>query len=764
MLSEIFVSAGKDFATYTKAVPAPFFRKSFVRNGKGKAVLTIGATGFYDLYLNGKKITDGYLMPYISNSNQIIFYNEYDLTHMLIPGENVIGVMLGNGYANPIGGEIWNHNKDRCTPPAFALDYQSEDTVFTAMDMVWSYSHILFDDYRCGTYCDATKIQKSWYLPGFDDSLWNRPTLQNYSSAEKRLCTCEPVREIRRIKAVEITEGGLRDYRMRDCFDGILYNDDTVMEKTPVSGGYIYDFGENIAGLPCLKIKGKKGQKIHMQFSELMFEGFADYINVDVYPDGCCQRDVYICSGEGEEEYIPPFTYHGFRYCYIYGITKEQLTKELVTCIVLHNDVDMRSCFNCSDDISNAVFDMCRRSDLSNLFYIVTDCPQREKNGWTGDAAISAEHYIINYKAEKCFADWMNCMRMAQASDGSMPLMVPSSGETGKCPVWDSALVFLPYYTYIYTGDKDIISDNASAMLKNLDFIMTLKDERGIVESGFGDWLPVDKSPDEYSSPLGFCCTTVVMLMCRMMKKMFDAVGMKAEAEYAESVHKELRDALRREYNDNGVIIPGRTKSFVKSTYSICQTSQVLGLYADVFDENEKITAAEKLVELIENNNGSFDCGFLGLRFIFHVLSRYGYSELAYSMITKPEYPSYANMVYRGETTVWERFARPGKRIGSHNHHFMADVSHWYIRCVVGINVNPDGDNPDKIYLEPHFINALDFASASYETPSGKIWVKWQRTGKDIKLEVKCQGNAVVEISDNIENIAVTVLHNEIGL
>lgn len=758
MLSDIFVSAGDDFATYTKIVPAPFFRKRFIRNAGGKAVLTIGATGFYDLYLNGKKITDGYLMPYISNPEQIIFYNEYDLTHMLIPGENVIGVMLGNGYANPIGGEIWNHNKDRCAPPAFALDYRSNDVTFNAMDMVWSYSHILFDDYRCGTYCDATKMQKSWCLPEFDDSLWQIPTLRNYSSAERRLCTCPPVKEIRRIKAVEITEGALRDYRMRDAFDGMLYNGETVMGKTPVSGGYIYDFGENVAGVPCLKIKGKKGQKIHMQFCELMFEGFADYINTDVYPDGCCQRDVYICRGDEEEEYIPPFTYHGFRYCYIYGITKEQLTQDLVTCIVLHNDVKFRSHFTCSDHISNTIFEMCRRTDLSNLFYILTDCPQREKNGWTGDASVSAEHYIMNYTVEKCFSDWMHCMRKAQAPDGSMPLMVPSPGETGKCPVWDSALVFLPYYTYIYRGDKDIISGNASAMLKNLDFLLSLKDERGIIESGLGDWLPVDKPADSYSSPLGFCCTVIVMLMCHMMKKMFDSVGMAKEAEYVESVHNELRVSIRREYNDNGIIIPGRTKSFVKSTYSICQTSQVLGLYAEVFDEKEIITAADKLAELIKDNNDSFDCGFLGLRFIFHVLSKYGYSDLAYRMITKPEYPSYANMIYRGETTMWERFVKPGKRIGSHNHHFMADVSHWYIRCVAGINVNPEGDNPDKIYLEPHFIKELTFASASYETPGGKIWIKWQRHGEKIELKVKCEGKTTVRLSNKLNDVKIDML------
>lgn len=754
MLPQHFVSAGNKYSTYTSPLPAPIFRKTFcVKSSLDEAELIIGATGFYDLYLNGEKITDGYLMPFISNPQEIIFYNKYSLTGKLKKGENTIGVMLGNGFANPIGGQVWGHGKEQCAPPAFALSFKCSDMSFDARDMLWNYSHILFDDYRCGTYCDMTKQLKSWCTPRYDDRGWHLPTLRDYAHSQKRLASCEPVKEIRQIKPAQYYAGVLRDYRMRDKFTDTLYNGDTIMQKTPLSGGYIYDFGENVAGVPMLKINGTRGQVIHMQFCELMFEGFADYINVDVYPDGCCQKDVYVCSGEGEEQYIPPFTYHGFRYCYVWGITEEQATADLLTCVVLHNQVELRSHFRCSDNISNLIFDACRRSDLSNLFYIITDCPQREKNGWTGDAAISAEHYMINYGVERCFSDWLCCLRAAQGKDGSMPLMVPSSSGGARCPVWDSVLFYLPYNVYKYKGNKEIIIDNADAMIKNLRFSLSLRDERGIVESGLGDWLPVDCEPGEYASPLGFCATIVLMDMCKKTQFMLDSIGMTNEAEFAEKEYLRLREDIRREYNDKGVIGCGKTVQYRKKEYRVCQTSQALGLYFNLFEESEKAKAIAILVDLIEQNDYSFDCGFLGMRVIFHVLSDYGYSDLAYKMITKPQYPSYANMIYRGETTVWERFASPGKRIGSHNHHFMADVSAWYLKCIAGINVNPDGDNPDKILINPHFISALQSAYASCKTPNGTLSIEWGRADDGICVKIKTEGDVIVEYGKELEKV-----------
>lgn len=751
MLPDKFVCASDEYSSYTNPVAAPVFRRAFFVN-KGYAVsLTIGCTGFYELYLNGLRITDGYLKPYISNPDEVIFYNHYDLTDKVSDGENVICVILGNGYANPIGGSVWEHGRKHKKSPAFALSCSCGDECFTACDMHWKRSHILFDDYRCGTFCDMTLYDKNIYFPGENCNGWNAPVSCDYSHSAKKLAECESVKEIRRINAVEYYPGALRDYRMRDGFSQKHYTGDTIMGKTPACGGYIYDFGENCAGVPCLKINGKHGQKIQMQFCEFLFEGFADYINIDVYPDGCCQKDVYICSGDGTEEYIPPFTYHGFRYCYVFGITDDQATEDLITYIVLHNDVRIRSDFECSDEVSNQIFDACRRSDLSNLFYIITDCPQREKNGWTGDAAISAEHFMLHYDCTNVFSDWLYCIRHAQAENGAMPLFVPSPGDLWNCAVWDSAIFALPYYAFRYSGNTQIIIDNADAMMKNLRHHISVLDERGISDSGLGDWLPVDSGADEYASPLGFCASCVLLRCLEMAKTMFEAVNMTENAAFAAQNYNKLRTNIRNEYNDNGVITRGKTEKYIKSTYRICQTSQALGLYCGVFDDDEINLASDKLVELIHQSGDSFDCGFLGLRVIFYVLSENGYSDLAYKMITKPTHPSYANMIYRGETTVWERFQPPGKRIGSHNHHFMGDVSAWYIKNVAGINVNPDCNNPDTIVLNPHFVHGLESAFASYSNENGSVEISWHRKNDEIIVNISVEGRLNIIYGDGLK-------------
>lgn len=749
MLPDIFVCASKEAPTFTKSIPAPLFRKSFIAKSTKKASLTIGCTGFYDLFLNGERITSGYLMPYICNPDDVIFYNEYDLSDKLVLGENVICILLGNGHANPIGGEVWGHSARNHSSPAFALDFTCDDVHFASDDMLWNNSHILFNDYRCGVYSDMTLFSKEWYLAGYDDSSWNKPVACDYSHSEKRIARCESVDEIRRIKPTAFYAGGIREYRMRDALRDKFFSGETILGKTPTSGGYIYDFGENCAGVPCLKIKGTRGQKIEMQFCETLYEGLADNTNMNVFPEGACQKDVYICSGDGIEEFIPPFTFHGFRYCYIYGITAEQATEDLLTYVVLHNNVKKKSSFSCSDEISNQIFNACIRSDLANFFYIITDCPTREKNGWTGDASISAEHFMLHYAAENLLSDWLYCIKIAQKETGALPVYVPSDGKFRHFLVWDSALYSLPYQIYKHTGETKLIAETADAMMKNLRLHMSLLDERGVLEVGYGDWLPVASGADAYASPVGFCVSCMFLLCLKMTETMFNAIGSTDHIEFIQQSYAKVRKAIRDEYNENGIITKGKTESYHKPTYRICQTSQALGLYCGVFDEDEKQKAVETLVDLIVEKDNSFDCGFLGLRAIFHILSEYGYSDLAYEMITKPTFPSYGNMILRGETSVWERFPQ-GINPGSHNHHFMSDVSAWYIKTVAGINVNPHCDDPDRIVINPHFIKALESAKGSYENKNGSVAVSWARKDGKINVDINVSGGLDVVLGDNL--------------
>ncbi len=742
MYPNTFVSAGTEYCTYEKAVAAPLFKKEFdITEITDDAAITIGATGYYELWLNGENITDGFLAPFTANSERSVYYRTYNVADKLKKGRNSLYVLLGNGFANPIGGEIWDQYKMRTRgAPAFDMGFMCGDVWFCAKEMLWTRSPLLFDDYRIGTYFDARIIDD--IISG--KSEWNEPTIRPVPEGVKRLLLSEPIREIRRLTPKILPEDSLRDYRIRDEFSKRLHTECDLMKCAPKAGGIIYDFGENTAGVPVVKFKNTTaGQVIHMQFTELLFEGFPDYINVDVYPDGCCQQDIYVCRGKDEEVYTPSFTYHGCRYCYLYGANKEDVELEFA---VIRNDVAKRSDFECSEEISNEIFKACRRSDESNLHHVLSDCPTREKNGWTGDASISADHFLLGYGAEKCFESWFATICDFVEGSGSMPCLVPCHGGCSDSVIWDSVMFFMPYYCYKYTGNTQIISDNADAMIRNLKYHLKFRDERGIVDRGMGDWLPVDKGAYDSDSPLGFCCTSVMYEMCRMGKLMFDKIGNKEYADFCENAGKELRLAIREEYCIGGVVTKGKTGKYIKPQYSTSQTSQAIGLFFGIFDEDEKTEAVETLVRLIREKNDSFDCGFLGLRAIFHVLSEYGYADLAHKMITKPTHPSFANMIYRGETTVWERFIYPGGRTGSHNHHFMAEPSAWYVGDVLGIKVNPDMDNPNHIVINPCFVSALSFAKGYYENENGKVSVMWERSGDIITLDVVKSGKLTVDI------------------
>jgi len=740
MFPDVFVSAGTEYCTYEKAVAAPLFKKEFnIDNISDDASLFIGSKGYYEIWLNGENITDGFLSPFTCNTERSVYYRTYNVKDKLKVGKNTLYVLLGNGFANPVGGEIWDQYKlSTRGAPAFAMWFMCGDTCFCAKNMKWTRYPLLFVDYSIGTYFDARVIDDI----ASGNVTWNDPYIIDEPKGKKRLLDSEPIREVKRLTPKILPENYVRDYRIRDVFLGKLHTECDLMKPAPKFGGTIYDFGENTAGVPVVKFRNTTaGQVIHMQFTELLFEGFPDYINVDIYPDGCCQQDIYVCRGADEEVYTPSFTYHGCRYCYVHGIDKENIALEFA---VIRNDVKKRSDFECSEEISNEIFKACRRSDESNLHHAVTDCPTREKNGWTGDASISADHILMGYGAEKCFESWLATVSDFVEGSGSMPCLVPSHGGCSDSVIWDSVMYFIPYYCYKYSGDTKIITDNADAMIRNLKYHLKHRDERGIVDRGMGDWLPVDKGAYGSDSPLGFCCTSVMYEMCRMGKVMFDRIGNKEYADFCEKTGIELRKAIRDEYVVDGVVTKGRTEKYVKPQYGISQTSQAIGLFFGIFDENEKQEAIDTLVKRIKEKNDSFDCGFLGLRAIFHVLSDFGYADLAHKMITKPTHPSFGNMIYRGETTVWERFTAPGGRIGSHNHHFMAEPSMWYMEDVLGIRVNPYMDDPDKIVISPCFVSAFDYAKGYYENEHGRVDVKWERKNGEVILSIKSSGLDVI--------------------
>ncbi len=729
MLSGKFICATYDYSTYTKAVPSPYFRKTFIADFiPSKCTVTVGCAGFYELYINGQKITKGLLAPYISNPDDIVYYDEYDITGYIAEGRNAIGIQLGNGFQNNIGGQIWDLDdaEFRGAPRvAFALEVTRQDGKTAVIEADTSVktapSPVLFDDMRCGVVYDARREITGWSQADFIDDEWENALIAETPRGERRLCTADPILPIRHLSPISVKKCTLADFRPRG---------DVPKTPNPYAStekvGYLYDFGINTAGVVRLKISGERGQHIDLQFGEYINEkGEADISNINFYPDGYSQRDVYILKGEGEEIFEPQFTYHGYRYCLVLGLTEAQATENLLTMIVCSSSIKERGGFRCSDPVTTKLQAMTKNSTLSNFYYFPTDCPHREKNGWTGDAAASCVQTMLNFSPERSYAEWLRNIRACQRADGAIPGIVPTAGwgfKWGNGPEWDTVLTKLPYYIYIMRGDKTVLEENADAIFRYVTYLANHRTARGTVELGLGDWLPVTV----IKSPLEFTDSVISMNILDMASYIFGVLNMSHQKKFTDDLYSEIRAAVRKYLVDFNTM----------TAIGDCQTSQALAIYHNVFEPGEKPAAFKKLLEIIKRTDDHIDCGFIGIQVLFRVLADFGEYDLAYKMLARPDYPSYGNFVTRGLTALPEDFKRADEYPNSLNHHFLGDISAFFIEYIGGIKVNPYREDVHSVNIEPCFIAALDNAAAYHETVDGRVTVKWERTGKDYKLTV----------------------------
>lgn len=405
--------------------------------------------------------------------------------------------------------------------------------------------------------------------------------------------------------------------------------------------------------------------------------------------------------------------------------------EDAVTLVEMHSDLQARAGFRCSDEVLNKLQEFTRRSDLANFFYFPTDCPHREKNGWTGDASMSAEHMLLNLTAEKSLKEWLANIRAAQTEAGVLPGIVPTGGwgiVWGNGPAWDSVCVNLPYYIYKYTGDKEVILENVSMIMRYLCYAFSRRREDGLVAFGLGDWMdPNWRDGRDIASPLEVTDSIMLYDMAKKAAFLFAQADKKAEALYAAGIAAELRQAIREHLiNPSDMTVAGA-----------CQTSQAFAIAAGIFEEEEKIQAQKRLVEIIHRDGDINACGMIGLRYLFHVLSDMGEQELAYHIITSQHPHCYGYWVANGATSMWESFKTiDDPETDSKNHHFLADISSWFIQAAAGLKFNPNADDINYVEISPSFIQALTFAEAYFDAKNGRVQVHWERKESQISLTV----------------------------
>ena len=755
MISNKFIKATKDYCTYEKNVSAPYIRKTFTLEEKpAKAEITLTSTGFYRIWVNGKEITGSRLAPCITNPDDIIFYDKYDITDLIEKGNNCLAFILGNSMGNSVGGYIWDFDKALFrSAPKLAVHFEaalsSENKYEFEADESFrcAPSPIFFDDLRSGEFYDACAEIENWNKADFDDSSWNSATITDPACGKALLNDTDKIVVTKELKPVKIYEGYTLPIEVPEAVrpDSRKLSETAFYKPEANEKGYVFEFSENTACVPRLRIKGRKGQKLIIQCAEYCSEdGGISYENISrFYPEGFCQRDIYICKGDGVEEYVPSFTYHGARYFLLIGADKDQISDETLTMLVQNSDLHERGNFSCSDPIANALQRNTRISDLANFVYFPTDCPHREKNGWTGDAAMSAEHMMQNISVEKSWKQWLKMICATQREDGAIPGIIPTCGwgyAWGNGPVWDQVIVELPYMTYIYRGDISLFEQCADAVMKYLNYISKRRSPDGSVCIGLGDWCHAMRGSggSNHTCPTEVSDTITCVNICRKAKFLFEKCGLKAQAAFAAALEKEFLAAVRERMIDFDTMT-------VKGS---CQAAQAMGLYYNIFETGEKAAAYARLLEFVHEADDHFNCGMIGVRVMFRVLASFGDADLAYRMITRTDAPSYGIWVKEfGLASMAETF---NDTVNGHrtslNHHFMADISGFFISHVAGLQINPHKDNPAFVRVAPSFIDTLDNASAYYDTVSGTVRVKWERNGEDILLTVEKQDGVSGEV------------------
>ena len=718
--SNRFVCATTEYNTYEHHVANPQFRKSFTLDTLPKnAELTICGLGYYELYLNGENITKGFMAPYRSNPDHYLYYDHYDLSDLLCEGENVIGILLGNGFLNP-SIKVWDFCKVPFrSAPKVALSVELDGTeLFDAAALKCTESPITFDEFHGGEYYDARREIKGWSAPAFDDSDWRDVLPATTPAGEPRIPDCEPI--------------GIVDvhYPAR-----IL--------KT--QNGYLYDFVVNAAGLCELAIKGEKGQEVVLRYGELLRDGELDLANI-AYNEWS-HIDRYTLKGDDIEYFMPHFSYHGFRFVEVTGITEEQATSDLLTFYEMSSSLRRNGDFKCDNADLNALFDATICSDRANFMYFPTDCPQREKNGWTGDAALSADQYLTYFDCSRSLKEWLRNIFKAQNEAGAIPGIVPTNDwgfAWGNGPAWDNVMFELPYRIYQHTGDTDILYEAAPYLLKYLRYMETRADEQGLYHYGLGDWLHVQDLKD--SVYLVYTDTITCKDICDKAALIFEVIGDFESAAYARRRSVEIKEAFRA----SCMRMSKRTRRIALRVKN--QATMAMAIYYGMFNEDEVTFAAKELEQMVKMHDYHMDVGVLGARALFHVLADHGMTDTALKTILNPTFPSFKYWLDQGASALFEAFVYVEHPIDdmtaedpwmdSLNHHLWGDFIGFFMRHLAGIQVN----HHDHITIAPNFTDLINNVSAYTETSEGRIEVEYKRTQILVEMTVSIPKNTTAEL------------------
>ena len=681
--------------TLAREKPAPMLDRTFKLDALPKcAVFEIAVAGWCEVQVNGTKAGENVLSPVTCQPDRRLSRIRLDVTKLLRKGENRIGVLLGNGWFNTFTLCSWYFADGVwLAAPQIRGSLVCDGRTVLVTDGQWrAYdSPIVFTALRNGEWYDARREGKR---------LNERAAkVEKYAPAGRESPEIAlPCREFDTFTPVKVV-------------------------RAP-DGADIYDFGANISGWCEIDMKGAAGAKLTFDYDESLTPSntLLGHVvkHVERYNDPCpAQHDEYTLAGRPDgETWHPRFTYHGFRYV---KVTKTgEATVTAIRARFVHTAFDRAGTIETSVKSFTALQAATERSYLSNFVGIPTDCPHREKNGWTGDAQLAMETGLWNFDGKNSYEHFLQMLLDAQRANGAVPCIVPCSQKFGYAwgsgPAWDAILFEIPWQLYRFYGDDRPARAAWAGMKAYLDFIETQADADGLFAYGLGDWCAPDR---KRIAELRLTDSAYVYCFNRRAAFWADRFGESAYAAARNRRAEEIKAAFNAAfYKGNGIYAKGEWTELAAPLFfkGLCK------------DGEEKAVAA-RLVDAVRAKNHKADFGILGAKWVPRVLADYGYFEDAWQLFTQPEQPGWMHWLTFGDGTLREKW----DDTASHNHIMFGDLSAWAYEYVAGIV--PLGPGFSKIAIRPHFPKGVKSFSATHKTPYGEIRVSWKRYGDQPVVE-----------------------------
>ena len=660
----------------------------------------VAALGLFACFINGKRIGNDVLSAPFTNYDKTILFHTYDIANYLRVGNNRVEIAVGDGWCNQNAPDTWGF---------FQASWKSTNKMICSLQIG-----------------DKTIVSDESWLVCQDGPIY-RSALRLGEFRDNRLVPTYSLNAIRctppRGALMQDTMHEIREYKkLKPKYVSVCKN------------GMLADFRQNIAGYIGFTVYGKSGQTVTITYGDRLKDGKIDNVSNAQYINADTLKNYFqvdkITLKEGKNEYKPLFVYHGFQYAFIEGIAAQDIKN--ITAFAVRTSFPSIGKFVSSSPILNRLQKMCLASTEANFVGIPTDCPHREKNGWTGDLHLSAEQMLYNYDCAVDLAKYFDDICDCQLENGCIPCIAPTAEncfgyDWGNGPAWDLALFEIPYLLATKINNWEIVKTRLDRLEKYYAYMQTKQNDDGLYEFGLGDWN-APQTLEKDATPLALIASLCALQMTRIMeffhKELFGRNGDYAEKEIV------LSEAIRQKFvSANGNV----------ANNSICALAGIL--YFDLANPDEKKKILEKLLTVLRKNDYTMQFGIFGNKYVYSVLCENGKSDIALKTLTNNKYPSFANWIKQGAVTLWEDFEGTNSR----NHYMFSDISAVFYKYFAGISYQFE-HNVQHNVIRLLYIPKLKHISAETLTPSGILRIEKSIEKQKIKYELTLPARSVTKI------------------